>query len=505
MKRIVLAGFQHETNTFASSTADLEAFRQGGGWPGICHGDAIPGTLKGANIPAAGFLEEASAEAADIVCTTWAAASPSAHVEKDVYEEISQRILKGIEAALPVDGVYLDLHGAMVAQHYDDGEGELLSRVRRVVGKDVPVVASLDLHANVTEQMLHEATALVCYRTYPHVDMADTGKKAFKLLWKCMNGKAPSMSFRRLPFLLPTCWQSTMMEPAKSIYEDFETLEAATRIDSLSFAMGFPAADFLECTPVVWAYANDAAQSQAITDKMVERIMRVAEQFAGRLYDPDEAVAYAIAESEKATRPIVIADAQDNPGAGADSDTTGILRELLKQGATAALGLIVDPESAQAAHEAGEGNTVLLALGGKSNVKGDSPLIAEFLVETLSDGCFAAVGDYYGGCMMALGPSACLVIDNIRVVVTTHKAQMADRAMFSFVGITPEQQKILVVKSSAHFRADFAPIAHEIIVCTAPGDMPMRTTELPWTALPDELQMYPGGPTFKEFKSTRNA
>lgn len=501
MKKIVLAGFQHETNTFANSTADMEAFRQGGGWPGICHGDAIPGTLKGANIPAAGFLEEAEGKDAAVLCTTWAAASPSAHVEKDVYEEISKRILDGIQAALPVDGVYLDLHGAMVAQHYDDGEGELLSRVRRLVGNDVPVVASLDLHANVTGQMLDQATALVCYRTYPHVDMAETGKKAFRLLWKCMNAKAPGVSYRRLPFLLPTCWQSTMMEPAKSIYEDFEELESTSGIDSLSFAMGFPAADFSECTPVVWAYADDDSQAQAVTEQMVERVMGVADQFAGHLYEPDEAVAYAIAESANADRPVVIADAQDNPGAGADSDTTGILRELLKQGASAALGLIVDPESARAAHEAGVGNTVSLALGGKSNVKGDAPLEAEFLVEALSDGRFAAVGDYYGGCMMALGPSACLLIDNVRVVVTTQKAQMADRAMFSFVGITPERQKILVVKSSAHFRADFNPIAHKIIVCTAPGDMPMRTTELPWTALPDELLMYPGGPTFKEWKA----
>lgn len=315
-----------------------------------------------------------------------------------------------------------------------------------------------------------------------------------------MTGKAPRVSYRRLPFLLPTCWQSTMMEPAKSIYEDFEALESRTGIDSLSFAMGFPAADFFECTPVVWAYSDDAAQAQSVTEQMVKRIMQVAEQFAGRLYDPDEAVAYAVAESAKADRPIIIADAQDNPGAGADSDTTGILRELLRQHASAALGLIVDPEAARAAHEAGVGNTVSLALGGKSKVQGDSPLEAEFLVEALSDGRFAAVGDYYGGCMMALGPSACLLIDNVRVVVTTHKAQMADRAMFSFVGIAPEQQKILVVKSSAHFRADFSPISHDIIVCAAPGDMPMRTTALPWTALPDDLHMYPGGPTFKEWK-----
>lgn len=500
MKKIVLAGFQHETNTFAASTADMRAFELGGGWPGICHGENIQPSLEGANIPAAGFFDAATGHDVNIVCATWAAASPSAHVEQEVYENIAGQIISGIAQALPADGVYLDLHGAMVAQHIDDGEGELIRRVRELVGADVAIVASLDLHANVTEQMLDAATAMVAYRTYPHVDMADTGKRAFELLWNCMaNGKL-ALAYQRLPFLIPTCWQSTMMEPAKSIYADFDVMEKDRSAISLSFAMGFPAADFSECTPVVWAYAQDAERAEAIVKDMNNRILGVAEQFAGRLYQPDEAVSYAIQHSKDASLPIVIADAQDNPGAGANSDTTGVLRELLHQNARASMGLIVDEASARAAHEAGVGNSVTLSLGGKSNVEGDAPLEATFVVESLSDGRFDATGDYYGGCQMNLGPSACLRINDVRVVVSSYKAQMADLAMFRYVGIEPTKEDILVVKSTAHFRADFDPIAHEILVCTAPGDMSMRTTELPWTSLPDDLLMYPGGPSFAEWK-----
>lgn len=500
MKKIALAGFQHETNTFATSTANLRAFELGGGWPGLCHGADIPASVQGANIPAAGFIEAARGKDVELVFTTWAAASPSAHVEKEVYETIVGWIIQGIEQSMPVDAVYLDLHGAMVAQHVDDGEGELIRRVRERVGPDLPIVCSLDLHANVTKQMLNQATALVAYRTYPHVDMADTGQRAFELLWSCLHGVAPKLAFRRLPFLIPTCWQSTMMEPALSIYNDLNAMEVATEALSLSLAMGFPAADFPECTPTVWAYHASQHHAESLVAQLYDRVLEVAEQFAGHLYEPDEAVSYAMAQGKnKGQGPIVIADAQDNPGAGANSDSTAILRELLRQNAHAAIGLMVDQESARLACNAGVGQQVKLSLGGKS-VKSDQPLEAVFLVESVSDGRFHATGDYYGGCRMNLGPSACLKLHDVRIVVSSYKAQMADQAMFRYVGIHPERENILVVKSTAHFRADFKPIASEIIVCAAPGDMAMRTTDLPWTALPDDLLMYPGGPSFSTWK-----
>jgi microcystin degradation protein MlrC len=201
----------------------------------------------------------------------------------------------------------------------------------------------------------------------------------------------------------------------------------------------------------------------------------------------------------------VIADTQDNPGAGGDSDTTGMLRALLRNGATkAALGAIYDPASAAAAHAAGIGATVTLALGGKSGIAGDAPFEASFVVEALSDGKFVAPGPYYGGREMDMGASACLRIDGIRIVVSSHKAQLADQAMYRYVGIEPTEQSVLVNKSSVHFRADFEPIAETIIICAAPGAMPADTAALPWSRLRPGIRIKPNGAAFQPAAKAEN-
>lgn len=503
--RIVVAGFEHETNTFAPTKADWRAFELGGGWPGMVSGQPLFKAVEGANIPAAGFIRAAQAAGHVLLPTTWCAASPSAHVTRDAYEHISALILEQIAAAMPADAVYLDLHGAMVAEHQDDGEGELIDRVRKLVGDDIPIVVSLDLHANVTERMLRGADALFAFRTYPHVDMADTGERVFRYLQQRFDGLPRQRpAWQRIPFLIPICWQSTTMEPAKSLYSKLEDLERGSGISGMSFAMGFPAADFPECAGMVWAYGESDAVAQRAVGELFKAVLEAEHEFAGNLYLPDAAVSMAQILAEGASRPIVIADAQDNPGAGSDSDTTGMLRALVANNAHyAAIGLIVDPESAAQAHRAGAGNTVHLKLGGKSGVPGDEPFEGDYLVESLSDGRFLAKGPYYKGIHMALGPSACLRRGGIRIVVTTDKAQMADQEMFRFVGIEPMAQKILVLKSATHFRADFEPIAAEVLVAIAPGSMKIDPALLPWARLPDDIRLNPGGPTFAATRKAR--
>jgi microcystin degradation protein MlrC len=201
--------------------------------------------------------------------------------------------------------------------------------------------------------------------------------------------------------------------------------------------------------------------------------------------------------AKSARKPIVIADTQDNPGAGGDSDTTGMLRALVRNKATkAAIGVISDPASANAAHAAGVGATVTLALGGKSGIPGDAPYQETFIVEQLSDGQFVAPGPYFGGRDMDMGPSACLRIGDVRVVVSSHKAQLADQSMYRYVGIEPTEQSILVNKSSVHFRADFEPIAETLIICAAPGAMPADSAALPWTRLRPGIRTKPNGRPF---------
>lgn len=502
--RIVVAGFEHETNTFAPSKADWRAFELGGGWPGMVSGPGLFQAVNGANIPAAGFIRAAQAKGHRLLPTTWCAASPSAHVTRDAYERISVLILEQMAEVLPADAIYLDLHGAMVAEHLDDGEGELIARVRSLVGDHIPIVVSLDLHANVTTRMLQGADALFAFRTYPHIDMADTGERVFHYLQKRLDGlPRQHPSWKRIPFLIPICWQSTFIEPAKSLYGKLEQIESMPDISGMSFCMGFPAADFPECAGMVWAYGDSEAIAEKAVDELYQAVLKAEHEFAGILYEPDAAVLKAQALAQKASRPVVIADAQDNPGAGSDSDTTGMLRALIANNAQeAAIGLIVDPESAALAHQAGVGARVRLCLGGKSGVPGDTPLEDDYQVESLSDGRFLAKGPYYKGINMVLGPSVCLRKDGVRIVVTTDKAQMADQEMFRFVGIEPTSQKILVLKSATHFRADFEPIAAEILVAIAPGSMKMDPALLPWTRLRDDIRLNPGGPSFS---ATRNA
>lgn len=503
MARIVYAGFLHETNTFAPDLADWAAFEAGGGWPSMCFGDDIWPAIKGSNISAAGFVEKALNDGHELIPTVWAAASPSAHVEQSTYERIADKILNDIQDALPVDAVYLDLHGAMVAQHLDDGEGELFHRVRQLVGEQIPIAVTLDLHANVTSQMLTEADILVAYRTYPHVDMAETGERCYQLLKnQLLSAKRQFMAMRRLPFLIPICWQCTEIEPAKSLYALLETLESEHT--HLSFTTGFPAADFPECSPVIWAYADSQQEAKKLCDALADAAESVEREFAGKLFTPDEAVQYAMAKANTATKPIIIADAQDNPGAGSNSESTGMLKALVANNASnAAIGLIVDPEAVQLAIEAGEGATLQLSLGGKSGIKNDTPFEAEFLVEKISNGQAKALGPYYRNRTLEMGPSVCLRIGGVQVVVASEKIQMADRVMFSFIGVDPLAADILVVKSTVHFRADFTPIAEEIIVATAPGSMPMILEELPWQNLAEGIRIDPCGKVFSRKETTK--
>jgi microcystin degradation protein MlrC len=497
MTRIAVGGFLHETNTFAPTKATHADFVHGGGWPAMAQGADVLKVMRDINVGLAGFVKAAEANGWELVSTISCGASPSAHVTEDAYERIVKVMVEGIAAAGPLDAVYLDLHGAMVTEHLDDGEGEILARVRKVIGKDLPLVVSLDLHANVTPQMVEHADALIAYRTYPHVDMADTGRAAAEHLALLLSTKQKfAKAFRQLPFLIPISWQCTNDQPAKGIYRKLAALQNDA-VPTLSFAPGFPAADFRDCGPSVFAYGRTQADADAAADTIANVIIGHENDFDGRIYTPDEGVRYAMELARTATKPIVIADTQDNPGAGGDSDTTGMLRALVRNNAQrAAIGVIYDPQSAKAAHAAGVGATVTLALGGKSGISGDAPYKETFVVEQLSDGQFVAPGPYYGGRDMDMGPSACLRIGDVRVVVSSHKAQLADQSMYRYVGIEPTEQSILVNKSSVHFRADFEPIAEKLLICAAPGAMPADTTALPWTRLRPGIRVKPNGPAF---------
>lgn len=492
MARIAVGGFQHETNTFAPSKARYEDFERAGGWPGLTAGPALFEAVAGINLPIAGFVEEARAAGHEPVPLLWCAATPCAHVEAAAFERIAEGLLRRLAEALPVDAVYLDLHGAMVTEHLEDGEGELLRRIRTLVGPRIPIVASLDFHANITAEMVAQSSALVAYRTYPHVDMAETGARAARLLDRRLSrGRGFAKALRKLPFLIPLPWQCTLIEPAASIYRRLAALEGG-EVTSLSFAPGFPPADILECGPAVIAYAESQTEADRAVDALAEEVSAREAAFAGRIYAVEDGVRHALRLVGQGTRPVVLADTQDNPGAGGTSDTVGVLNALVRAGAErAVVANLYDPEAAAAAHAAGEGAVLTLGLGGKSGLPDQRPFQGAFRVERLGDGNFTATGPFYRGARMRLGPMALLSIGGVRIIVASAKQQAADRAMFHHLGLDPADENILALKSTVHFRADFEPIAGTVLVVAAPGPNPADHRMLPYRRLRDGVRRMP--------------
>jgi microcystin degradation protein MlrC len=492
MSRIAVGGFQHETNTFAPSKADYAAFEAGGGWPGVQYGEPIFGAVEGANIPAAGAIQALRAQGHSLVGTAWAAATPSAHVTADAFERIAQKLVENLRSAGPLDGVYLDLHGAMVVETYDDGEGELLRRVREAVGARVPVVASLDLHANMTRAMVEHADGLVAYRTYPHVDMAETGARAARLLDQILRtGKRPAGGFHQLDYLTGIPSQCSFIEPCKSIYGEMSNLENRYNC-VLSFTPGFPMADFADCGMAVFGYGD----AQAV-ERLRGVVAEAEKDFALELHDAPDAVRRAKSRGEPG-RPVVLADTQDNPGAGGNGDTTGLLKALIQQNAQdAVLGMLIDAPSAQRAHEVGQGGSTVFSLGGLSGIPGDAPFTGEFAVERLGDGKFTCTGPMFKGFRMTLGEMALLrsrAAPGVRVVLASRKCQAADQEMFRHLGVEPRQCRIVALKSSVHFRADFEPIAKEVLVVKSPGPALADPAEFKWTKLRRGVRLRPLGP-----------
>ncbi len=494
--RIAVGGCQHETNTFAPHRADFAAFARADSWPPLVRGAALFDAMADLNLPLAGFIERARHARHELLPLAWCSAEPSGYVTEDAFERITAILLDDLAAAGEVDAVYLDLHGAMVCEHHEDGEGELLRRVRDTVGATTPVVISLDLHANVTAAMVEHCDGMTIYRTYPHLDMAATGARAFGLLQARGEAETWHKSLRKIPFLFALTAQCTDFEPCRSIYGSLPELERAAGIHSVDFAAGFPPADIAECGAAVFACGGDADAVEAAVDELYRQVLAAEADFRFEVFAPDAAVARAM--RHPGPGPVVLADAQDNPGAGATSDTTGLLDALVRGGARGAvLAILYDPEVAARAHAAGVGATLEAALGGKSGFAGVEPYPGRFGVEALGDGRFVFTGEMNRNARAELGPMALLrVLDDasdVRVIVGGTRAQCLDLAMIRHLGVEPSEQKILAVKSTVHFRADFDPVAAETLVVLAPGANSCRLSELNYRNLRAGIRLEPLG------------
>ena len=489
MPRIAIGGFGHETNSFVSHRADYAYFADHRDRPPLARGGAIFDWLRDGVFPITGFIE-AMRDGNDLIPLVWAHGGAGGPVTGDAFERIVGEMVGRLSEAMPVDAVYLDLHGAMASLPFEDAEGELLRRVRAVVG-DVPVVVSLDYHANITPAMVEHCDGMVVFLTYPHIDRRETGQRAARLLSSLVGRPRPGgRAIRHVPFLIPTTAQCTLVEPSRGIVSESRLLDGD--VLSLCYAAGFPPSDLFWCGPAVVAYANSQDEADRAADALQERIVAREADFDVTLLSPDEGVARAISLSEGASRPVVLADVQDNPGGGGSADTTGILRALIQADARGAVvGILCDAAAAAAAHAAGEGEEIETGLGGHGGPAGVDPVHARYRVKKLGTGRFRTSGAVAGRLDVDLGPMALLATGGTEIVVSSKRMQAMDLEPFRHLGVEPAERSIVAVKSAVHFRAEFGPMAEQVLLIKAPGAFADNPEDYPYERLRDTVRLRP--------------
>ncbi|HVQ78316.1 MAG TPA: M81 family metallopeptidase [Candidatus Binatia bacterium] len=463
--RLFLAMLSHETNTFSTIPTDRAQFEA----RHLHYGGEIIETFRDTGTCVGGMIEAAERRGAQLLPSVAAAASPAGKVTRDIYGHVKDRVLADLRAAGRVDGVLLDLHGAMVTEDHDDGEGDLIRAVRQVVGPEVPIAVTLDFHANMSREMVEGADLLHGYKTYPHVDMGERGVEAAERLLDMIGGRIrPTSALRQPPLMPPLGSQGTARGPMRRLYDRAGEMEQDPRVVSVSVFAGFPHADIPQAGLSVYVVTN---ADQALADRLADELARMAwdhrEEFAHAALPVPAAVSRALRAEG---RPIVLADMADNTGGGAAGDGTEILRELIRVGArSAVVACLWDPAAVQACIAAGVGRSITLPVGGKVDDRHGAPLTVTGRVRTLSDGRFVYKGPMARGLAGRLGPTAVLDVDDIKVILISLRAQTLDPEMIRVVGIDPLEEKILLVKSTIHYRAAFEPIAREIVEVDAPG------------------------------------
>jgi microcystin degradation protein MlrC len=471
--RIAIGGISHESSTFSTVPTTLQHFRERGWFTG----DELMRQFSGTKSPLGAFIDAARDMNFEVVPTMSAAAVPAGPVNAEATEVLTRQLadmIREVQESGPLDGVLLALHGAMVSELDDDGEAYILRAVREVVGPDMPVIVELDLHGNISQEMVDLATVAVAYDEYPHTDPYERGYECGLLMARIVRGDVkPTPVIVKVPMLTPIQRQHTHTEPMLGVRRLVRDLEHQRGVLNISYLPGFPYADIPQTNfSIIVTTDNNLEQARAIANQIASHVWSLREEFIPRPVAVDEAVQHAMKASEG---PIVLSDTADNPGGGGPADGTVLLEALLRLGARrAALVPLVDPEVVQQAIAAGEGQTIQATIGAKTDSMHGEPLPITATVTRLTDGHFVHKGPMNTGVAVELGPTAVLEVHgehggSVQVVTTSLRYQPTDLEVLRSQGIEPTEQQVLVVKSSVHYRAAFTPIAKEIIEVDTPG------------------------------------
>ena len=461
--RIATGGVLHETSTYSSLSTVLQDFIND---RGLYRGQEIMETFPGANVCIGGFIDATPKYGIELIPLLWTFAFPSGLIERKTYDDLLNEFLERLKAAEdqggPVDGVLLDLHGAMVIEGIEDGDGHFISKVREYLGDDRPILVTPDMHGNHSPFRVEQATAILGYDTYPHIDMNERGQEAAGLMARIVNGEVkPVMTLRQIPLFWSTACQVTAHPPMKEVMDYAHEIETRPGILGVTVSTGFPWADIPEVGPSIIIVADN---DQELADRTADEFSSWIWERRRRWYKLPFSVKDAIKEGEEIGKyPIILADHADNTGGGTAGDSTEILQTFLDLKLDKALILyVVDPEAIEVAHKAGVGAVIETEVGGKSDPIQGPPVKMKAEVKALSEGEFKYDGPMYAGLTGSMGPSAWIQQDGVNVVLVTAREQPFGPAFSKTLGIDCESMKYIAVKSSAHFRASFEPFAGSI-------------------------------------------
>lgn len=475
--RVFAGGIATETNTFSPMPTGLRDYKI------VRPGDEVEeGTMPAFEQ----FRLGAAARSWEYVFGLYASAQPAGLTTRSAYESLRDELLDRLQAAMPIDVALLGLHGAMVAEGYDDCETDIIERARAIVGRDAKIGVELDLHCDVTQAMIDAADAIVLYKEYPHVDVAKRAADLFNIVADSAEGKtSPTMALfdcRMIGLYL------TSYEPLRSFVDELLAMEGSDGILSVSLVHCFPWADVPTC----------GAQALAITDGDPEQAARVAQEVGRRFhamrreldqvpFTIDEALDQALAAPQG---PVVIADRADNAGGGAASDSTFMLKAMLARGiSNAGIASMWDPVAVQVAMSGGVGANLDLRLGGKMGPASGDPLDLKVTVAGIVEDMYQSWPQQGEPMRIPCGDSVWLQCEGIDIIVSSKRGQPMSPDVFTNFGIDATRKRILVVKSAQHFYAGFSPIASKIIYMAAPGAVAPRYTEIPFTRV--DLNKYP--------------
>jgi microcystin degradation protein MlrC len=462
MTTLAIAGIMHESNTFSETPTDAAAFSQ-------THASNMIKVWGEAHHEISGFIQGATQYDYTIYPTLMAAAMPAGRVTDDVFDRLTEILIQHLKAAPKHEGLLLALHGAMVVESYPDGDGEVLRRLRDALGRDFPIVVTLDQHTNVSEQMVAESTALVIYKTTPHIDQRQRGLQAAELMMRILRGEVtPTQALAKPPMLLNILYHVTNVPPMEPILTAAKQLEEDPNVLVANVAVGYPYADVYEAGPAfVVVTDNDPQLAQTEADRLSDMLWNARGQLTLDLPDAAQAVEQAI-QSEQ--HPVILVEMGDNIGGGSPGDSTFILAELVRQGVSGFAVVIFDPEAVQSCIQAGVGGMVSLEVGGKADNQHGDPVPIRGNVRLIHDGQYIETQPRHGGQRYHnQGLTAVVAVGDSLVALTSRRQTPFSLQQLLSLGIDPTEMRMIVVKAAVAYRAAYEPIAGQIIEVDTPG------------------------------------